>query len=137
MRRKRRKRWTWSGIVSRATTTHPRSAPRSATRSFSRVSTSLASGLPTGKHRRGEPAPEGTRLANSALFASWATTAVFDAVDRLEAIGEQYGRTLLDLAVGWLAAQPTVPSVLVGATKPEQVTANAPPPAAFEPARRR
>ena len=117
----------------------------------------LASGLLTGKYRRGEPAPEGTRLANSALFASWATTAVFDAVDRLAAIGEQYGRTLLELAVGWLAAQPTVPSVLVGATRPEQVTANAracevqlsaeelaavsaataPPPAPFEPARRR
>ena len=72
----------------------------------------------------GEPAPAGTRLANSALFASWATTAIFDAVDRLAAIGEQCGGTLLDLAVGWLAAQPTVPSVLVGVTKSEQVTAS-------------
>ncbi len=117
----------------------------------------LASGLLTGKYRRGEPAPKGTRLGNSALFASWATPVVFDVVDRLAAIGQQYGRSLLELAVGWLAAQPAVPSVLVGATKPEQVAANAqavgvrlsaeevaavsaatvPPPPPFEPARRR
>jgi aryl-alcohol dehydrogenase-like predicted oxidoreductase len=117
----------------------------------------LASGLLTGKYRRGEAAPKGTRLGNSALFASWATTAVFDMVERLDAIGRQYGRSLLELAVGWLAAQPTVPSVLVGATKPAQVAANveavsvrlsaeelavvseatAPPPAVCEPARRR
>ena len=102
---------------------NPPAAPRSATRSFSRVSTSLASGLPPAS-TGGEPAAAGTRLANSALLASWATTAVFDAVDRLAAIGEQCGGTLLDLAVGWLAAQPTVPSVLVGVTKSEQVTAS-------------
>lgn len=117
----------------------------------------LASGLLTGKYRRGEAAPKGTRLGNSEMFASWATTAVFDVVERLDAIAQQYGRSLLDLSVGWLAAQPTVPSVLVGATKPEQVAANAqaaavqlsaeevaavseattPPPPAFQPARRR
>lgn len=117
----------------------------------------LASGLLTGKYRRGEAAPEGTRLGNSALFASWATTAVFDVVDRLEVIAQRSGRSLLELAVGWLAAQPVVPSVLIGATKPEQVAANAqaatahlseeevaavsvataPPPPAFDPARRR
>ncbi|MDA8285632.1 MAG: aldo/keto reductase, partial [Actinomycetota bacterium] len=115
------------------------------------------SGLLTGKYRRGEAAPAGTRLANSALFASWATTAVFDVVDRLDVIAQRFGRSLLELAVGWLAAQPVVPSVLIGATKPEQVAANAqaatvhlseeevaavsaataPPPAAFDPARRR
>jgi aryl-alcohol dehydrogenase-like predicted oxidoreductase len=117
----------------------------------------LASGLLTGKYQRGEPPPEGTRLGNSALFASWATTAVFDIVERLDTMAKQHGRSLLELAVGWLAAQPTVPSVLVGATKPEQVVKNAravavrlsadelaavsaataPPPAVFEPARRR
>ncbi len=117
----------------------------------------LASGLLTGKYRRGEPPPPGTRLANSALFASWATTAVYDVVDSLDAVAHQYGRSLLQISVGWLAAQPVVPSVLVGATKPEQVVANAeavsvrltaeelaavsdvtaPPPGAFEPARRR
>ena len=117
----------------------------------------LASGLLTGKYRRGEAAPEGTRLGNSALFASWATTTVFDVVDRLEVIAQRSGRSLLELAVGWLAAQPVVPSVLIGATKPEQVAANAqaatahlseeevaavsiataPPPPAFDPARRR
>jgi aryl-alcohol dehydrogenase-like predicted oxidoreductase len=117
----------------------------------------LASGLLTGKYRRGEAPAKGTRLGNSAMFASWATTAVFDMVERLDGIARQHGRTLLELAVGWLAAQPTVPSVIIGATQPEQVAANAraarvqlsdeelaavsaataPPPAVFEPTRRR
>lgn len=117
----------------------------------------LASGLLTGKYRRGEAPPEGSRLANSALFASWATTHVFDIVEQLEEIAASAGRPMIELAVGWLAAQPTVPTVLIGATRPEQVAANAqavgtrlsdeeiaaiseatsPPPAPFEPARRR
>lgn len=85
----------------------------------------LASGLLTGKYERGKPSPEGTRLASSPRFQRVATTEAFDALDRLAVIGEKSGRSLLELAVGWLAAQPVVPSVLVGATKPEQVEANA------------
>ena len=84
----------------------------------------LASGLLTGKYRRGAPAPEGTRLASD-RFAPLATDEAFDVVERLEALGEKHGRTLLEIAIGWLAAQPVVPSVLVGATRPEQVLANA------------
>jgi aryl-alcohol dehydrogenase-like predicted oxidoreductase len=85
----------------------------------------LASGLLTGKYERGKPPPEGTRLASSPRFAEVATDEAFDTLDRLSAVAEKSGRTLLDVAVGWLAAQPVVPSVLVGATKPDQVHANA------------
>jgi aryl-alcohol dehydrogenase-like predicted oxidoreductase len=85
----------------------------------------LASGLLTGKYERGKPPPEGTRLASSPRFSEVATDDVFDTLDRLSAVAEKYGRTLLDVSVGWLAAQPVVPSVLVGATKPDQVHANA------------
>lgn len=84
----------------------------------------LASGLLTGKYERGRPAPEGTRLAGP-RYQDVATDAAFDVVDRLTEIGKQHGRSLLELAIGWLLAQPVVPSVLVGATKPEQVRANA------------
>ncbi len=85
----------------------------------------LASGLLTGKYTRGEPPPEGTRLARSPDYAKLATDEAFDTVDRLSSVAEKGGRTLLELAIGWLAAQPVVPSVLVGATSPEQVRANA------------
>lgn len=84
----------------------------------------LASGLLTGKYQRGRPAPEGTRLAGD-RFQHVATDAAFDVVERLSDLGEAHGHSLLELAIGWLLAQPVVPSVLVGATKPEQVTANA------------
>jgi aryl-alcohol dehydrogenase-like predicted oxidoreductase len=84
----------------------------------------LSSGLLTGKYQRGRPAPEGTRLA-SPRYDDWVTDAKFDKVERLADLGSKHGRSLLELAIGWLLAQPVVPSVLVGATKPEQVAANA------------
>ena len=83
----------------------------------------LASGLLTGKYERGRPAPEGTRLAGG-RYRDWLTDAKFDVIARLEDLGAQHGRSLLELAIGWLLAQPVVPSVLVGATRPDQVTAN-------------
>lgn len=85
----------------------------------------LASGLLTGKYERGKPPPEGTRLASSDRFASVATDRAFDVIDRLSGLAAKGGRSLLELAIGWLAAQPAVPSVLVGAMSPEQVRANA------------
>ena len=80
----------------------------------------LASGLLTGKYRRGEPAPEGTRLHGREL-----DDAHLDRVERLEAFAAERGVTLLDVAIGGLAAVPGVASVIAGATKPEQVRANA------------
>jgi aryl-alcohol dehydrogenase-like predicted oxidoreductase len=82
----------------------------------------LARGLLTGKYRRGEPAPEGTRLAGSGEVAA---DADFDVVERVQRFAEERGLTLLDVAIGGLAAQPTVASVIAGATNPEQVRANA------------
>lgn len=85
----------------------------------------LKSGLLSGKYRRGEDFPEGSRLAASPYFARVATDDALAAVERLAAHAEATGRTMLQLALSWLAAQPEVPSVLVGATTPEQVVANA------------
>ncbi len=82
----------------------------------------LASGLLTGKYRRGEPAPAGTRLA---LRPERLTDEVFDQVEALEAFAKERGHTLLELGFAGLLAQPPVSSVIAGATKPEQVRANA------------
>jgi aryl-alcohol dehydrogenase-like predicted oxidoreductase len=85
----------------------------------------LASGLLTGKYRRGQEAPAGTRFAEMPYFAGVATDQNWDKVERLENFAEQHGKALTDLALGWVASQPETASVLVGATKPEQVAANA------------
>jgi aryl-alcohol dehydrogenase-like predicted oxidoreductase len=82
----------------------------------------LASGLLTGKYRRGQEAPAGTRLAERAQVA---TEAQFDVLEALSGYAQERGRTLLDVAIGALIAQPAVTSVIAGATKPEQVSANA------------
>ena len=82
----------------------------------------LASGLLTGKYRRGEPAPAGTRLVTR---PDRLTPEVFDRLDALEAFAKERGRTLLELAFAWLLGHPAVSSVIAGATKPEQVRANA------------
>ena len=80
----------------------------------------LASGLLTGKYRRGEPPPEGTRLSGREL-----PDERLDRVDRLASWATEHGVSLLEVAIGGLAAQPAVASVIAGATKPEQVRANA------------
>jgi aryl-alcohol dehydrogenase-like predicted oxidoreductase len=82
----------------------------------------LASGLLTGKYRRGEPRPEGTRLATrDEVF----TDETFDRLEALEGFAQGRGATLLEVAIGGLLAEPAVSSVIAGATKPEQVRANA------------
>jgi aryl-alcohol dehydrogenase-like predicted oxidoreductase len=81
----------------------------------------LASGLLTGKYRRGEPAPEGTRLRERPEQLS---DERFDVVEAIEKFAADRGLGILDVAVGGLAAQPAVASVIAGATKPEQVRAN-------------
>ena len=87
----------------------------------------LANGLLTGKYRRGEAPPEGTRLAG--LPAERADRVLgdknFDKVEALEKLAADHGHTVLELAIAWLATQPHVASVIAGATKPEQVAANA------------
>jgi aryl-alcohol dehydrogenase-like predicted oxidoreductase len=84
----------------------------------------LASGLLTGKYRS-SAAPEGTRLAAWASFASdQLSDERLAAVAALDALAQGVGHTVLDLAFAWLLAQPSVASVIAGATKPEQVAAN-------------
>jgi aryl-alcohol dehydrogenase-like predicted oxidoreductase len=80
----------------------------------------LASGLLTGKYRRGGPAPAGTRLAGRVPDDD----ATWDRIDALTAFAAARGLSLLDVAVGGLAAMPAVSSVIAGATTPEQVRAN-------------
>jgi aryl-alcohol dehydrogenase-like predicted oxidoreductase len=81
----------------------------------------LAQGLLTGKVRRGEAIPEGTRIASRAHLV---TDERLDTVERLRALADKMGRSLLDLAIGGLAGRPVVGSVIAGATRPEQVHAN-------------
>lgn len=83
----------------------------------------LASGLLTGKYRRGEAPPADGRIA------AWGMTAMlsdanFDRVDALSTFAAERGITLLDVAMGGLASRPTVGSVIAGATTPEQVAQN-------------
>jgi aryl-alcohol dehydrogenase-like predicted oxidoreductase len=80
----------------------------------------LASGLLTGKYRRGEPMPEGARLAGQEI-----TDDEFDRLEALERFARERGVSLLEVAIGGLLAQPAIASVIAGATKPEQVHANA------------
>jgi aryl-alcohol dehydrogenase-like predicted oxidoreductase len=81
----------------------------------------LAEGLLTGKVRRGQPLPDGSRIADRSHLA---TAGKLDTVQRLVEWSEANGHTLLELAIGWLAAQPTVSSVIAGASTAEQVHAN-------------
>jgi aryl-alcohol dehydrogenase-like predicted oxidoreductase len=83
----------------------------------------LASGLLTGKYKRGEQAPAGTRLA-AARMAQRLAEAPWDRIEALQAYAEARGRTILEVAIGGLAAQPAIASVIAGATSAEQVHAN-------------
>ncbi|HEX2559859.1 aldo/keto reductase [Phenylobacterium sp.] len=86
----------------------------------------LASGLLTGKYRKGEPPPEGTRLAAWGRRGQDALSdRNFEKVEKLSSFAEARGKNLLELAFAWLLGQPVVSSVIAGATKPEQVQANA------------
>lgn len=88
----------------------------------------LASGLLTGKFHRGTELPAGSRIErfwtqeqrDAAL-----TEQTWDRIERLEGFATDHGHTLLELAFAWLLSQSTVASVIAGATRPEQVRANA------------
>ena len=81
----------------------------------------LASGLLSGKYRRGEPGPAGSRLASAGPAGS---DEQFEVVEALEAFAAERGIGVLDVAIAGLAAQPAVGSVIAGATKPGQIAAN-------------
>jgi len=85
----------------------------------------LASGFLTGKYRQGQEMPAGTRLANAGPMAARVLTDKnYEMLGKLEAFAEARGKTMLDLAIGWLASLPHVGSVIAGATKPEQIDQN-------------
>jgi len=85
----------------------------------------LASGLLTGKYVRGEPAPEGTRLANAGARAGRALSDHnFDRLEALTNFADERSRTLLELAFGWLLSFEEVSSVIAGATREEQIQGN-------------
>jgi aryl-alcohol dehydrogenase-like predicted oxidoreductase len=83
----------------------------------------LANGLLTGKYRRGEAPAAGTRIKDWGREALL-TDETFDVVEALESFAKSRGVGLLDVAIGGLAAQPAVASVIAGATTPEQIARN-------------
>jgi aryl-alcohol dehydrogenase-like predicted oxidoreductase len=85
----------------------------------------LASGFLTGKYRKGEEPAQGTRFAAMRRLADpMLTDANFATLQRLDEFAGKSGHSLLELAVGWLATQPEITSVISGATSPEQVKQN-------------
>jgi aryl-alcohol dehydrogenase-like predicted oxidoreductase len=85
----------------------------------------LASGLLTGKYKRGAAAPEDTRFAKApALRDRYVTARNEDIVEKLKAFAQARGHTMVELAFSWLAARPQVASVIAGATRVEQVEEN-------------
>jgi aryl-alcohol dehydrogenase-like predicted oxidoreductase len=85
----------------------------------------LAGGFLTGKHRRGEAPVEGTRMANSRFAQAVMTDRNWDRLERLEAVAAEREISMTQLAIGWLAAQPVVSTIIIGATRPEQIQENA------------
>ncbi len=86
----------------------------------------LASGMLTGKYKRNQAVPEGSRLANPQGYLDrFLDDANQQAAERLAGIAAESGHTLLELAFSWLLAQAPVASVIAGATRPEQVEQNA------------
>ena len=85
----------------------------------------LASGLLTGKYKRGEAAPDDTRFGKVArLRDQYVTPRNEEIVAKLMAFAQARGHTMLELAFSWLAARPQVSSVIAGATRVEQVEQN-------------
>jgi len=90
----------------------------------------LASGLLTGKYHKGAAKPKGSRFdGQSKVIAligeSQTSDARIEVVERLTAFAQDHGHTILELAISWLTSQSVVGAVIAGATKPEQVVANA------------
>lgn len=85
----------------------------------------LFSGLLTGKYRRGQPMPAGTRITGNPRWEAHVTDANLDLIERLSTYAEEHGMELIDLAFAWLLAKPQVSSVIAGATTAAQVARNA------------
>lgn len=84
----------------------------------------LAAGVLTGKYKAGQPAPENTRGHNNPNFAHRLKTESLETAQRLDVWSHERGHTVAELALAWLAAQPTVSTIIAGVRSPEQVRAN-------------
>jgi aryl-alcohol dehydrogenase-like predicted oxidoreductase len=84
----------------------------------------LANGLLTGKYKRNAPAPKGARLAGAGMSGRYLNDVNWTIVEKLETFCAARGKTLLELAFGWLLAHDFVPSVIAGATQPAQIEQN-------------
>ena len=88
----------------------------------------LAQGVLTGKYRPGAPPPEGSRAADPTIghwMSRWRRDSVLDAVQRLVPVAAGAGLSMAQLALAWVLRQPAVSSVIIGASRPEQVAENA------------
>jgi len=85
----------------------------------------LASGLLTGKYRKGQPMPKGTRISDGGYFANFISEQKLEVVESLIQFAESRKHTILELAFSWLLARKSVVSVIAGATSPAQVKSNA------------
>jgi aryl-alcohol dehydrogenase-like predicted oxidoreductase len=95
---------------------------------FQIVWSPLAQGVLTGKYRPGQAPPPDSRAASSDMNVAMdrlMDEAVLEAVDRLRPIADQAGLSMAELALAWVLRRPEVASAIVGATRPEQVHANA------------
>ena len=84
----------------------------------------LESGLLTGKYQRDQKPPQDSRFGKWGGGGIFATDERYAIVEKLAAYGEEINRSVLEIAIGWLAAQPFVPSVIAGVTRPEQIRQN-------------
>jgi aryl-alcohol dehydrogenase-like predicted oxidoreductase len=84
----------------------------------------LAGGFLTGKYKRGEPAPAGSRGESSAYVQQYMTEANYDKVEKMTAWAAERNRSMNELAHAWLLAQPSVRSVISGATGLAQLQEN-------------
>lgn len=84
----------------------------------------LAGGFLTGKYKRGEQPPEGSRGASSSYVQRYFTPRNFTIVERLGAIAQAHGRTLAELAIAWLLSRPQVNTIICGVTSTEQLQVN-------------
>ena len=84
----------------------------------------LAGGFLTGKYRRGEAPPPGSRGESNAYVQRYFTERNFDIVERLEQFASLRGKTVGELAIAWLLARPMVASVIAGVTSVAQLEAN-------------
>ncbi len=85
----------------------------------------LANGLLTGKYRKGADAPGDSRLAHARQRFESVTDAQWDAIEAFRALTDELGISMLHASFGWLLSHQSVPSVIAGATRPDQVVQNA------------